>query len=133
MNEDIIYLRHILEAIESIAEYLKDFDQEAFIKDKKTIDAVVRELEIIGKAANNLSEEFKNSHSDIPFRDMTDMRNMLLHEYFGVDAKIVWDTCKKDFPPLNVSFVASNLVLCESVKNKNGREYFTLGSFDFGG
>ena len=100
MNEDIIYLRHILEAIESIAEYLKDFDQEAFIKDKKTIDAVVRELEIIGKAANNLSEEFKNSHSDIPFRDMTDMRNMLLHEYFGVDAKIVWDTCKKDFPPL---------------------------------
>ena len=100
MNEDIIYLRHILEAIESIAEYLKDFDQEAFIKDKKTIDAVVRELEIIGKAANNLSEEFKNSHSDIPFRDMTDMRNMLLHEYFGVDAKIVWDTCKKDLPPL---------------------------------
>ena len=95
-NKDNVYLWHILEAIESIEEYLKDFNYEAFLKDKKTIDAVVRELEIIGEAANNLSDDFKKKHSEIPFRDITDMRNVLIHEYFGVNAKIVWDTCQID-------------------------------------
>ena len=100
MKEDNIYLRHILEAIESIEEYLKGFNYESFSKDKKTIDAVVRELEIIGEASNNLSEEFRKDNSQIPFRDIIDMRNVLTHEYFGVNTKIVWDTCKIDLPSL---------------------------------
>lgn len=99
-NRDNAYLQHILEAIESIEEYLKGFDYQAFLKDKKTIDAVVRELEIIGEAANNLSDEFKNNQPKIPFRDIIDMRNLLTHEYFGVNAKIVWDTSQTDLPKL---------------------------------
>lgn len=99
-NRDNAYLQHILGAIESIEEYLKGFDYQAFLKDKKTIDAVVRELEIIGEASNNLSDEFKNNQPKIPFRDIIDMRNLLTHEYFGVNAKIVWDTFKTDLPKL---------------------------------
>lgn len=100
MKNDIAYLKHILEAIESIESYLAGIEYGVFAKDGKTIDATVRELEIIGEAANYLSDEFKNSHPKIPFRDMTDMRNILIHEYFGVNPKIVWDTCKNDLPSL---------------------------------
>jgi len=99
-NKDGVYLRHILEAIESIEEYLKGFNYEAFLKDKKTIDAVVRELEIIGEASNNLSQKFKDEYPAIPFRDIIDMRNVLIHEYFGVNAKIVWDTVQIDISSL---------------------------------
>ena len=60
-NRNNVYLLHILEAIKSIEEYLKGFDFQKFSKDKKTIDATVRELEIIGEAANNLSDEFKTT------------------------------------------------------------------------
>ena len=64
------------------------------------VDAVVKELEIIGEAANNLSPEFQQAHPEIPFRDIIDMRNFLIHEYFGINTKTVWDTCKNDLPPL---------------------------------
>ncbi len=96
MKEDNFYLLHILEAIKSIEEYLGESDFDSFSKDKKTIDAVVRELEIIGEASNNLSEKFRTDNSQIPFRDIIDMRNVLTHEYFGVNTKIVWDTCQID-------------------------------------
>ena len=64
------------------------------------IAAVVRELEIIGEASNNLSEEFREQYSDILWRRMKDMRNFLIHEYFGVNLKVVWDTCKDNLPEL---------------------------------
>ena len=99
-NKDIVYLRHVLEAIQTIEEYLDGFNYETFLKDKKTVDATVRELEIIGEASNNLSQKFKDSNPEIPFRDITDMRNVLIHEYFGVNTKIVWDTCQNDLPKL---------------------------------
>ena len=68
------------------------------------VDAVVRELEVIGEASNNLSEEFREKRPDVFWRRMKDMRNFLIHEYFGVNTKIVWDTCKNDLPILK-SFV----------------------------
>ena len=100
MKDDKVYLRHIIEAIESIEEYLKGFDYESFSQDKKTVDAVVRELQIIGEASGRLRAEFGNKHRDIPLRDIKDMRNVLIHEYFGVNVKIVWDTCRIDLPKL---------------------------------
>lgn len=64
------------------------------------IDAVVRELEIIGEAAKNLSEDFRRKYPKFPLRESADMRNFLIHEYFGVNSKIVWNTCKNDLPDL---------------------------------
>lgn len=100
MKDDTSYLEHILEAINSIENYIGAFDYETFISNKMAIDAVVRELEIIGEASNNLSEKFKRDNSEMPHRDAIDMRNFLIHEYFGVNTKIVWKTCKNNLPKL---------------------------------
>ncbi len=104
MRSNRAYLTHIRDAIETIAEYLEGVTYEQFISKKMIIDAVVRELEIVGEASNNLSQEFREDHSDIQWRRMKDMRNFLIHEYFGVNTKVVWDTCKNDVPALK-SFV----------------------------
>ncbi len=80
MRNDRTYLMHIREAIVCIEEYLQGVSYDQFVSRKMMIDAVVRELEIIGEASNNLSEEFREQHSDIVWRRMTDMRNFLIHE-----------------------------------------------------
>ncbi len=102
MKDDIVYLKHISEAVNDIEQYVSGFNFESFILDKKTADAVLRKLEVIGEAANNLSESFRNIHPEVPFRNMVDMRNIVIHEYFGVDLKTVWDTCHEDLPKLKV-------------------------------
>ena len=96
MKSDTIYLEHILEAIITIETYAKNVSYEEFDKNKMMIDAVVRELEIIGEASNNLSGKFIKDNPEFPARDAIDMRNFLTHEYFGVNTKIVWETCKND-------------------------------------
>ena len=98
MRDDRAYLAHVRDAIETIGEYLQGVSYEAFTENRMMVDAVVRELEIIGEASNNLSQEFREHHQDIIWRQMKDTRNFLIHEYFGVNLKIVWDTCQKDLP-----------------------------------
>ena len=100
MKNDVVYLRHVLDAIEEIETYLKAATYESFSTNHMMIDAVVRELEIVGEASSNLTEEFRRNHPDIPWRDAIDMRNFLIHEYFGVRTQVVWDTCKNDLPLL---------------------------------
>jgi len=100
MKDDTLYLGHIRDAIDSIESYIKGISYNQFVSNKMMTDAVVRELEIIGEAINNLSKDFRSDHPQIPFRDIIDMRNVLIHEYFGVNTKIVWDTCKKNLPAL---------------------------------
>ena len=108
MRNDSTYLKHVLDAIVCIEEYLRDVSYDQFVSRKMMIDAVIRELEIIGEACNNLSREFREQHPDIVWRRMTDMRNFLIHEYFGVNTKVVWDTCRNDLPSLK-QFVAAVL------------------------
>lgn len=100
MKDDILYLGHIYDAIETIEQYVGSANYQQFLADKMMIDAVVRELEIIGEATSNLSKHFRSSHPEIPFRDIIDMRNVLIHDYAGVNTLIVWETCKNDLPPL---------------------------------
>ena len=100
MKKNEIYLQHIAEAINKIEKYIKDENYDSFCGKDFMIDAVVRELEIIGEAAYNIEDEFKEKHSDMPWDGMKGMRNKLIHEYFGVNTKIVWETCKKDLPEL---------------------------------
>jgi uncharacterized protein with HEPN domain len=100
MKDDKTYLEHIKEAIEKTNRHISGFSYEQFLKDEKTIDAVIRELEIIGEASNNISKEFQNAHPELPWFQMISMRNRLIHEYFGVNEEVVWKTCQKDLPPL---------------------------------
>jgi len=64
------------------------------------VAAVVRELEVIGEASSRLGSDVHEQYPDIPFRDARDMRNFLIHEYFGVNKRVVWDTCHEDLPEL---------------------------------
>lgn len=100
MKNDETYLKHILDAINKIQRYLGNTDFDEFANSDMLVDAIVRELEIIGEASKNLSENFHSQNSDVSFRDATDMRNFLIHEYFDVNKKVVWDTCKKNLPAL---------------------------------
>ena len=73
---------------------------EEFLQDEKTRDAVVRNLEIIGEAAKNIPDKFKEKHPEIKWREIMGMRDKLTHGYFGVSFSIVWETVKNDFPDL---------------------------------
>jgi uncharacterized protein with HEPN domain len=90
----------IVEAIENALDYSAEMTFEQFVTDRKTIDAVVRNFIIIGEAASHLPDDFIEKHPDLPWREMRDMRNIAVHEYFGVDNRIVWETLQKNLPPL---------------------------------
>lgn len=100
MRNDRTYIEHIAEAIDTIEGYLKEVDYEKFSSHKMISDAVVRELEIIGEAANNISEQFQKEHLEVPWNKMVGIRNILVHEYFGVNLKVVWETCQHDLKEL---------------------------------
>ena len=99
-KSDAVYIGHILDAIEKIEEYTKNIDKESFIASNLHIDGVARELSIIGEAASRLSEAFRAAHQEIPFRNIVGMRNIIIHDYAGVDAYFLWDTSKNDLPDL---------------------------------
>ena len=84
-------LDDILQAISFIRQYVKDMDYKAFEADRKTQDAVIRNLEIIGEAARILPDELKNKAAEIQWYKIIALRNILIHEYFGVNMKIIWD------------------------------------------
>lgn len=100
MKDDKIFLRHILDAIGNIEEYLSGTTYQDFSSNKMMVDAVVRELEIIGEASANISRRFQDEHPDVMWAKMKATRNFLIHEYFAVNTKIVWDTCKENLPEL---------------------------------
>jgi len=95
-----MYIDDILEAIVQIREYTKDMDLTGFSGDRKTQDAVVRNLEIIGEAAARLPAEFKATASQIEWRKMVGLRNILAHEYFGVSVPVIWDVVVNKLGPL---------------------------------
>ncbi len=98
-----IYLEDILSAIKLILEeYTFDFDFEKFDKDKKTQDAVIRQIAIIGEALSKLSKDFVASYPELPTKEAVAMRNVLVHDYDWVDTKEVWKTVQKDLPELKV-------------------------------
>ena len=96
MKDSLNYIKHILEAIEKIESYIDGVNFEDFSNNSMLFDAVVRELEIIGEAANRITEEFQKEHANVPWRKVIGMRNKLIHEYFEVNKKVVWLTCKED-------------------------------------
>jgi uncharacterized protein with HEPN domain len=98
------YLEDIRQSLKEIAEFTKDIKFEDFAIDKKTINAVVRSLEVIGEAAKNIPEDFRYRYQYIPWRKMTGMRDKLIHEYFGIDKKILWKTITEEIPDLQPLF-----------------------------
>jgi uncharacterized protein with HEPN domain len=94
------YLEDIEGAIADIRSFIQGMSIDGFMADKKTVNAVVRSLEIIGEATGKIPPNVRERYRDVPWEEMIGMRNRLIHEYFGVDLDIVWHTIEEDLEPL---------------------------------
>lgn len=99
MKRDELYLRHILDAIDLIAEYVI-IGEDRFLAETQPQDAVIRRLEIIGEATKRLSPELRARHPDVDWKLATGMRDVLIHNYMGVNLFDVWETARDDAPKL---------------------------------
>jgi len=95
-----LYLQDISDSGNAILDYVRDMSFTMFQQDRKTAAAVVREFEIIGEAVGKLPESVKMLHPEIAWQDIKDFRNLLLHEYFGIDLEIVWNVINDDLAKL---------------------------------
>ena len=101
MSKDYkILVEHILESIKQIEKYTDNISEDDFIESMQTQDSVIRRLEIIGEAIGNFPEEIRKEHPDIRWNEISGMRNFLIHEYFGVDLYLIWETIESDIPKL---------------------------------
>ncbi len=99
-RETTLLLEDILEAGNKILSFTIDMNFDDFIADDKTIDAVVRNFEVIGEAANRVPDEFKAAHPEIEWRRIVGLRNRIIHEYFGIDYETVWKIKNENIPEL---------------------------------
>jgi uncharacterized protein with HEPN domain len=100
LRDPRVYIEDILEAIRRIGAYTENMDFVAFAKNAMAIDAVVRNLEVIGEAAGRIPEDLKAGSPEIEWRKIIALRNVLAHEYFGIHTKIVWDVVVDKLKPL---------------------------------
>ncbi len=110
-REEIDYLRDILDNIDIASEFVSNLTYEQFREDQRTIYAVTRAIEIVGEATKNISPTLRDRYPTIPWRSIAGMRDKVIHEYFGVNYQILWDTVQQDFPVLKktISRIVSDL------------------------
>jgi len=99
-REIIDHLNDILSAIADIEEFLGGMSYEVFAGDKRTVNAVIRSLEVLGEATKRIPISFRQKHPDIPWSKMAGMRDVLIHDYMGVDLKTVWKVADERLPEL---------------------------------
>jgi len=95
-----LYVQDILDAIAAIQDYTAGMDFPSFQRDRRTLDAVLRNVTVIGEAAGRIPDKIQAAFPEIPWTEMRDMRNIVVHEYFGIDKQILWETTQADLPPL---------------------------------
>ena len=98
------YIDDIITAITDVVEFTHGMSYEMFETDKKTVNAVIRCLEVLGEAAKHIPTSFRKKHPDIPWTKMAGMRDVLIHDYMGVDLKTVWKVVQERLPALKPLF-----------------------------
>ena len=107
MKKDVkIFLEHTLESINLIEEYIEGKSKSDFFESKQLQDSIIRRIEIIGEAIKKFPEETKETHSDIPWKKIIGMRDILIHQYFGVDLNLTWEVIEEDIPKLKKQIIS---------------------------
>ncbi len=99
-KDDLVFIEHILESIEAIQEFSKGMDLDELSSNRLKQSAIVREIEIIGEAAKNVSKEIKDKYKEIPWKEIIGTRDKIIHHYFGVDLEVILDIIKEGIPKL---------------------------------
>ena len=99
-RKTLLYLTDILEAIRKIETFVVGVTFEAFSQDAKTIDAVVHNIEVIGEAARHIPEQLRLAYPAVPWKQVVGSRDKMIHEYFGIDLEVIWQTINDDLPVL---------------------------------
>lgn len=105
MKENKVYLQDILDTIVDIKKFIQDINEEDFYKNREKQYAIIRALEIIEEATKKLSKELKKEYYEIPWRDIAGMRDKLIHDYFGINLELVWETVNNQIPELEKTII----------------------------
>ena len=100
LNRDIIYLKQILDCINDIESFVEGYSEETFVNDKKTFNSCIRMFEVVGEATKRLSQEFKNQNPDVEWKKMAGLRDVLIHDYEGINLNAVWAIIQLNIPTL---------------------------------
>ena len=90
------YLEDVYNSLHKCLEFTRGMDFSEFCQDEKTVFAVIRALEVAGEAAKNIPHELKSAYPDVPWKEMAGMRDVLIHQYFGIDHAVIWETIQRD-------------------------------------
>ncbi len=99
-KDPLIFIEHILESIKNIEDFSKGLSKDSLVKNRLNQSAIIRELEIIGEAVMNISNDFREKYPGIEWSKIAATRNKIIHNYFGIDFNIIWDIIKEDAPRL---------------------------------
>src|SRR3989338_3795867 len=110
------YIQDIIDSIKEAGEFTKELSFDDFKEDKKTVNAVIRSLEIMGEAAKKIPDDLRRKYSKIPWKEMAGIRDKLIHEYHGVDLEIIWKVVKEELPPVKPNI----LKMLKELEHKGG-------------
>jgi uncharacterized protein with HEPN domain len=100
MRDDLAYLMHIRDSLREVRSFIEGESYESFLQNRMMQNAVMRSFEVVGEAAWRVGPEFREAHPEAPWRSMSDFRNKLIHDYFGLDLEVIWKTATEDAPDL---------------------------------
>lgn len=118
-NRDLAFLSHILDSANAIEGFLKDNTKQEFLDSRLKQSAVVREIEVIGEAVKNISNELKDGHKEVKWKDIAGTRDKMIHHYFGVDLDIVWNISTLDLPKLRKDILTIKKEIISKTRNRN--------------